>query len=229
MMLPETIMSRGPSPKNKVPSWALELKARRTRLGLTQEELLGRIGDVMSQAYLSDIERGKVELQNISINKITALARALEWTLYDLQETTGVDIGIGKPESNVTIIPDDQVVIMCPAYPLSDAGRPDLLERTAALVNVPKKEYFKGLQIFLELTPPASSTTLHYIDTRDKSLVAGQHYLLISQNTPSIAEFRPFGSQGVFVLQNQLLSPDAVQVLGRRLQAVIKSPSTPAN
>lgn len=91
------------NPNHAPPQWAAALKRRREELGeregtrITQEELSSRTGDVVAQRTISHLEQGTVELPSLAINRVTALARALKWSLYDLQEVTGVDLGVEKP------------------------------------------------------------------------------------------------------------------------------------
>lgn len=103
-------MPRGPRPKNVVPEWALALKMRRLQLGnLTQEDIQIRSGEVISQGTISDLERGKVALDSLNIRRASALARALGWSLLELQHTTGIDLGIAPT-------PD----FPAPLYPIRD-------------------------------------------------------------------------------------------------------------
>lgn len=213
------------------PEWALAIHLRRTKLQKSQEEVSAAAD--MSQSYYSEIESGKRELPTVTLQKLIALARALNWGLYELQEATGVDLGVGKPESNAVIIPDEQVLVMCPVYPLREAGKSKMQEYPDYLVDVPKKEFFKGLQIFFEGEHPESSATLHYIDIKDTALLTGQYYLILHSGMAMVAEYKLLGGgqQGLFRNErnNDFFVAEEVQVLGRRLQAVIKSPSTPAN
>jgi len=96
-------MPRGrPSTKNR-PQWALAIAARRASLGLTQEELADRSG-VLSQKVVSDFENARTDLRETSVPRAAALARALGWSLYELQDATGVDLGLGRnPNSALTV------------------------------------------------------------------------------------------------------------------------------
>lgn len=217
-------MSRGPTPKNKVPDWALTIKARRVRLGLTQEEIVEKSKDILSQANISDIERGKVSLENVGIQKAVALARALNWSLYDLQQETGVDLGIGQPESNATIIPDDRILLMYPVYPLSEATSwPHMTELEDQTVSIPKKDYLKSLKVFLD-----GGSTLHFVDTQKVKPETGHRYLIVHQDQPLICDCKPFGDQGVFIGPAQQLIPvQDARVLGQLLETRINFTPSP--
>ncbi|WP_380059993.1 XRE family transcriptional regulator [Deinococcus hohokamensis] len=92
-------MTRGPRPKNPIPEWALALRMRRLQLGnLTQEDIQARSGDTISQGTVSDLERGKITLDSLNVIRANGLARALGWTLADLQDATGVDLGAPRAE-----------------------------------------------------------------------------------------------------------------------------------
>ena len=112
-------MPRGPRPKNVVPAWALALKMRRLQLGnLTQEDVQARSGDLISQGTISDLERGKVSLDSLNVRRAAALARALNWSLAQLQEATGVDLGVPNAEALKTGEPT-------PVYLLKDLVDPN--------------------------------------------------------------------------------------------------------
>ena len=60
------------------------VKARREKLGLTQEDLADKAR--IHRTYLSDVERGT---RNLSLVNIERLATALEWSLAELFEAVG--------------------------------------------------------------------------------------------------------------------------------------------
>src|SRR2546428_7969822 len=60
-------------------SFATVVRACRSRLGISQEELAGRAG--LHRTYVSDIERGA---RNLSLESIEKLARALETSVSAL-------------------------------------------------------------------------------------------------------------------------------------------------
>jgi len=65
-------------------SFASAVKAGRSRLGISQEELAGRAG--LHRTYVSDIERGA---RNLSLESIEKLARALEISVSSLFSSPG--------------------------------------------------------------------------------------------------------------------------------------------
>lgn len=85
------------------PPWADVLRRRREELSeregvrVTQEEVSARTNDLVAQRTVSHLEKGTVDLASLAITRVAALARALRWTLYELQQATGVDLGIEEP------------------------------------------------------------------------------------------------------------------------------------
>lgn len=75
-----------------IPPWALAIELRRQKLKQSQETIAANAE--MSQAYYSKIARGAQELTNVTQGRLVLLAKALDWTLLELQENTGVDLGI---------------------------------------------------------------------------------------------------------------------------------------
>ncbi len=120
-------MPRGPKVSRPVPEWARVLKARRARLGLRQEDVSERTEDRLSMGTVSDLERGKVQLGNLTYPRLLDLAQALEWTVAELSEQTGVTLSAYDGKSSDT--PPSQALEllgfrMCDVYDLLSASRP---------------------------------------------------------------------------------------------------------
>jgi len=64
---------------------------RRAELDLSQEEVSGVAG--LSQSTYSDIENGKKPLIQRPYTEVLGIARGLQWTLIELQQETGLDLG----------------------------------------------------------------------------------------------------------------------------------------
>ncbi|WP_412029970.1 helix-turn-helix domain-containing protein [Deinococcus yunweiensis] len=103
------------TPRKPKPAWALAIELRRTALQLSQEIIAERAE--MSQSYYSDVERGDKSLLTLTVGKLIGLARALNWTLTELQRATGVDLGI----MDATLIAEGSADV----YPLRAALTPD--------------------------------------------------------------------------------------------------------
>lgn len=95
----------------------MALKLRRVALGLSQDDVAAKSGDAFSQRLVSDLEVGKTFIGDISITRASALARALGWSLPEMQRATGVDLGVMDAEL-VGVGSAD-------VYPLSAALTPD--------------------------------------------------------------------------------------------------------
>ncbi|GGB71639.1 LexA family transcriptional regulator [Deinococcus soli (ex Cha et al. 2016)] len=97
----------------------MALKLRRVGLGMAQDDVAAASGDAFSQRLVSDLEVGKVYLGDISITRASALARALQWTLSEMQAATGIDLGIAESVA----IPG--VSDPTPIYSLRQLGNPN--------------------------------------------------------------------------------------------------------
>lgn len=109
------------------PDWARAIAARRTWLELSQELVAERAD--MSQSYYSEIERGDRELPTLTHALLVRLANALEWDLAQLQEETGVDLGIPdskRPVPTPRPLPDS----LLQAGEIHGRRFPDLLDPT---------------------------------------------------------------------------------------------------
>ncbi|WP_322474693.1 helix-turn-helix transcriptional regulator [Deinococcus sp. AB2017081] len=90
-------MPRGPEPKKPRPAWSTALRARRVALDLKQEDVAARTEDAISQGTVSDLERGKVDILNMTASRVGQLATALDWTLEEMQEALGVQLVYALP------------------------------------------------------------------------------------------------------------------------------------
>ncbi len=109
------------------PIWAIALRNRRDELGLSQEELAEKTDDLVSQSAVSDLETGRADFAKVETRRIVSLARALKWTLGDLQTATGFDLGVREPPSNLE---DKFEGVYIPVYGKVSAGsdEPEPLE-----------------------------------------------------------------------------------------------------
>ncbi len=85
-----------------LPKWATVLRLRRVELRLSQEEVAERTGHLIAQRTISHLETGRTHLTAFSYARVAALARALEWTLAEMQEGTGLDLGFPVELADVT-------------------------------------------------------------------------------------------------------------------------------
>ena len=124
---------------------AQALFIRRHELGLSQEDVANTAGGI-SQRTVSELERGKYSPDKLTAGRAAALARALNWTLLDLQIATGVDFGL--PEA-----PDPLPGFPAPIYPRRDeVYMPEgLLEAIKLFGDVPEYAELKQPEIQRQL------------------------------------------------------------------------------
>jgi len=111
-------MPRVRSAPKQLPNWATALRNRRLQLGYSQEGVMAASKDGISQKAVSDLENARVQLTDMSLGRVVALARALNWSLAELQVATGVDLGLSNVEPVRTTTPT-------PVYLLQDLIHPN--------------------------------------------------------------------------------------------------------
>ena len=88
------------------PLWAQAIRARREELGkskgdkITQEEVAARTGDLVSQRTVSHLEKGTIDLSSLAYGRVVALAKALDWTLPEMQRATGLHVDEESPQQS---------------------------------------------------------------------------------------------------------------------------------
>ena len=175
-------MPRGPKSSKPAPEWARVLRARRARLGLRQEDVSERTEDRVSMGTVSDLERGKVQLGNLTYPRVVDLAQALEWTVAELSEQTGVALATSDDKSSDTapsqalesvgFVMKDVFDLLVASRPLSEAEPiPDL-----SPIPVPRNLARPGLVLFRvrgdSMTVGAEGIhegDIIYVDTHDRT------------------------------------------------------------
>ncbi|GGJ55068.1 helix-turn-helix domain-containing protein [Deinococcus roseus] len=202
-----------------IPRWAEALRLRRTRLGLSQEEVARRCSDLLVQRTVSALETGVIDLKDLSVGRLLALSKALDWSLYDLQQATRLNLGIQTPEGQLSPAP----VHTFPLYPLQEASKP--LDQMKPFADYPapvwKRDVRPGLYVFFEGHHPITGGKLHHIDTADLELETGHAYLIVHQDIPRMCDYQEtssaHGNIGLFLCSDGrfIPAPDALLV-GRR-------------
>ncbi len=163
-------MTRGPKPRNPRPDWSTVLRARRVALDLKQEDITALTREEISQGTVSDLERGKVDLANMSTPRLLALASALQWTLGQMEIETGVQLNTNRHQE------------LAPAVkPGERVGRRSLRFETPADIFGDAK---------MPAMPPSVVLVLHYDKRPPKGLVITQdetrrYWLYFPQNAPN--------------------------------------------
>ncbi|MFD1732651.1 hypothetical protein ACFSC4_30535 [Deinococcus malanensis] len=187
--------------KTAPPSWALKLKMRRLELGKGQEDIVAQTGDLMTQAWVSDLERGKVELPNAGFAKVVALARALNWSLVEMQRATGVDLGV----MDATLVAEGSADV----YPLSAALNPDepgpAVDHDAIAPGIKKPLLLRADTDEMQGTSAASirpGSILH-IDRMETTPVEGRVYVLTDRDGPHVRLYATTRLGPVFRAENR--------------------------
>lgn len=209
--------SRSRTPQKDVPDWAMALKLRRIRLQLSQEGVAAAAGDVLSQKAVSDLENGRVFLGDMSMNRVVALARALRWTLPELQAATGVDLGLEAP---VQFVSDRQA----PVYPLAAAAQadPPPLDGREML----RGDHPDNFRIFRVDVPDMDASTPTavrpgehvYVNLDEREPHEGHVYVIVAAGRPRVRRWAPTPFGHAWVADNREhdpIPPASAQVLGR--------------
>lgn len=163
-------MTRGPKPRNPRPDWSTVLRARRASLDLKQEDITALTNEEISQGTVSDLERGKVELANMSTPRLLALASALQWTLGQMETETGVHLNTNRHQELAPAVKPGERL----------GRRPLRFERPTAL--------FGDAQI--PAMSPSTIMVLYYDKRPPRGLVVTQdetkrYWLYFPHNVPS--------------------------------------------
>lgn len=188
------------------------IKARRSRLGLSQEQLAERAD--LHRTYISDVERGA---RNISLQSITKLAAALEISVSALfPETDGPPArtvaAAGSEAVDILLVEDnaDDVVLTLRAFKLARfTNRIQVAtDGAAALDYVFGRGNFAGRNlntgpqmILLDLNLPKVSglEVLRRLKTNKRTRMIPVVVLTASQNSRDIAECRRLGAETYLV------------------------------
>ncbi|CAN5834446.1 hypothetical protein BH24DEI2_BH24DEI2_19760 [soil metagenome] len=127
-------------------SWADALRQRRLQFGMSQQDVVTASGEVLYQAEVSRLERGVVHpTEDISLEKFFALLKALEWTLEDFAEATGLSFPFASQEqaealqavSRLEVRPD---WLRLPVYGAVAAGKEDAKPLNDEHVYIPREK-----------------------------------------------------------------------------------------
>lgn len=208
-------MTRPPTPlRKRKPEWALAIELRRTQLQLSQEVVAERAE--MSQSYYSDIERGSKELMGLTLGKLLGLARALDWTLLDMQRATGVDFGLAELE----LVGEGSADV----YPLDaalDPSRPGApVDHDAVAPGIVRPLLLRADTEEMQGTTRASirpGSILH-VDLDDTELDEGRVYVITDEDGPHVRLYTVTRLGAVFRAENRIfedIPADEARVVGR--------------
>jgi transcriptional regulator with XRE-family HTH domain len=82
-------------PKAPAPAWATALRVRRAALGKSQEQVALDSG-ILNQTTVSELEGGRYEVGNLTVARLSGLARGLNWTMAELEAALGLDFTLSS-------------------------------------------------------------------------------------------------------------------------------------
>lgn len=184
-----------------IPAWSTALRVRRTQLGLSQEGVADASEDGISQKAVSDLETGRVHLTDMALGRVVALARALNWSLVELQRSTGVDLGI----MDATLIAEGSADV----YPLAAALTPQnpgvAVAHDAIAPGIRKPLLLQADTDEMQGTSPASirpGSVLH-IDQADTTPEEGRVYVITDQEGAHVRLYTTTRLGPVFRAENR--------------------------
>lgn len=118
------------TPRRKDPAGdraARALRARRSFLGKTQEQMADESNGELYTRFLSELENGTRSANSLTLPKLRALLKVLEWTGEDFNRETGVEVPTSLPIPGSTPY---QPTYSAPQFGsvgagISDDGEPD--------------------------------------------------------------------------------------------------------
>lgn len=177
-------------------------------------------GDGISQKAVSDLENSRVQLMDMSVGRVIALARALNWSLNELQEATGVDLGV-----SAELLSTNEPT---PVYSLAALGsekpNPDGFNITPNKGKHPAN----WMQTFMdsdEMTPAIRDGESIYFDTDLTSPTKGV-YVIAQQGSAHVRRYSQLPSGPAWTADNPayahqfIPASDTVKVLGRVYRVV---------
>jgi repressor LexA len=194
------------------------LTARREAVGLTQEALA--LEAETSQSTITDLENDKRSLSRAGAALVNRLARALKWSVYQMQETTGVDLG-AEPDAKDTIA----VPVGYHAAPIIGVAAMGLPE----FYPVPDKVWRRGTRVFQvsgdSMTTSDPDSLRHgdwvFVDTnrnRLSDLVSGKVYCIeIHGNGFTVKRARQLNGEWWLMSDNpehRSFRPDEARIVG---------------
>lgn len=166
----------------------------------------------VSQKLVSEIERGEQDLLMVSVSRLARLAAALDWSLNELQSSTGLNLGIRDVASHDEVKPVANVHIV-PVRTLAAAGPAFYTEAAVIDSEVVENHLFRDAMLVVQVTGDSMTPQLHeedrvYIDTRDLDKQDGKIYLLhLHGNGFVLKRMRKMGSSWLLTSDNPAYPP----------------------
>ncbi len=234
--LPLMAIPRARANQKPIPDWAEALRERRMKLSLSQEELAAKTEEAVSQRTVSSLETGVTHLDKMAVSRVVSLASALNWSVREMQEATGVDLGAAIPLGWTQAGMDPQTLVpvhnihRVPVIGLASAGAPVADEQDSRIVGweYPTPDEYRAHMLCLEVDGESMSKGetdgLHsgdrlYIDTRDMDLQEGKVYVIhVHGNGVVVKRARLLGADWWLFSDNSTFKPtkpDEATIIGR--------------
>lgn len=207
------------STRTDKPSWATNCKKIREQLGLSQEDLA--LKAEVSQATISQIERGSQEPFALGAKRLGQYLRALNLTLQEFEELTGLKSDIPlAPISGVGI--QDSNFVRVNVYPLQ---HPDAepLQTTDIPAHLHRGKTTRAYHVDTDSMAGNADDAIPegaiiYVDTAENNPTEGHKYILKHDGKHLIGMARTIKGDIIFIFYNSnflpIRSSDA-QILGR--------------
>lgn len=148
------------APAKQTPRWALAFRDKRERMGISQEELAFR-ADV-SQALVSQIERGHQNPLRVNPARLEKLLLELNWDPAAFTKATGLELPFSKPRDSAI---DGEMAHM----PYAGSAAAGHAHDPEAFISVPKAHMRPGALAFIvdghSMDPTLKDADLVYVDT----------------------------------------------------------------
>jgi repressor LexA len=192
------------------------IAARRRQLSMTQPQLAEAAG--VSQPTISEIENGVSELTAIGLGRVVSLARSLQWSLLEIEQATGIDLGL---KNSLKDRPSRTVL----AYRIGANPRiTDPESQDDPIAHELVEEFSRpGSQVFIvegdSMAPGIYDSNAIYADTHDKTVIDGKVYVVRAKgNGRLLKRARKVGTRFIFISDNPMyaaLERGEVEIIGR--------------
>ena len=132
-----TVVDKEIAKSERDPEWRWVLKRRREALGLSQEMLAANTGDLVKQSDVSRVENAhRHPIFDLTVAQLNAYIQALEWSMDEFEEETGLRPFNGQPL--VRVEPEDDSRRRVSVYDGVGAGPGFSFGEVIDVVNIPK-------------------------------------------------------------------------------------------
>ena len=133
--------------KNRsIAHWGEALRRRRATLGRSQGGVVEASGEVLNQTEVSRLERGLVHpTQDLGLVKFFALLKALEWTLDNFTEATGLELPFSSQNQAEALVAASRLEVQpdwaaFPVYGTVSAGGAETEPLSDEVTYIPREK-----------------------------------------------------------------------------------------